>query len=581
MSKAPSYRVLALDASAEVRADLANMLSAPRETEDDVEAGPLADDGFVGLFACLAPPAGFPEVDLVLTGSATGALEAVEAAQQTREPFAVAFIELRQNDLEADLQLLEAIRAADADIHLVLLAAAAGPHPLTVAQRVPPVDQLFYLQKPFHSFEVQQLMMSLASRWRAERSRGSMTLGSGDVTGLAGAATAWEGLPGGLIVFDRRDRLVSANPSVQNLLPELSDLLAPGTPYDQLQGEIARRLLPEDTLFLEEAWVKDRLEWHAKSGGVTDLRLRGGRWLLLAEGNGPLGETYCLYFDITGLKRRDQNRASSQRVRQVADALEAFCGELALAADDSGVMTVKDLDRRLFRPASSVSGRKAEAISSNAALAELGQKLRIVTQAMPFLPESLRLDSLVGELVREKLEGLPPEIQLEVVSGAGLWPVDADPALIRATISELIDNALAAMSGKGNITLETENLRLNRDFVASRPALMQGDYVLLVVRDEGVGMTAEQVDRAFNPFFTSVGHAEHPGLGLSMAHGAISQSGGHLEIESEPDRGTSVHLFLPRAKAGTAETREDQDPGPKSEVAPKEDLPESDPNIIR
>jgi len=577
MTKSPLSRVLVLDSTAALRADYRDLLCRPDgaappaadgdpkdgDTKETLEATAAADDDFAELFGCLAPPPGFPAVDLVLAEDAAAALAAVKAGRAARKAFAVAFVELRATDLESDLRLLEAMRAADPDLLLVAMSADTAPHPLEVAQRVPPVEQIFYLQKPFHPYEIQNLVMALTARWHSERMRG----GPAAARAGAGPQGGLDVLPCGLVVFDRRDCLVTANSRLRALLPEIEELLVPGLPYETLQQEIARRLLPEDTLFLEDAWVKERLEWHAKSGGVIDQRLSGGRWLILAESGGPLGETYCLYLDVSGLRRRDQNRAAGQRLRQVAEALEAFSGALAAAADDDGRLPVKDLDRRLFRPV--VQGGAAlqagEAPSDdgdgNRVLAALGRKLRIVTQATPFLAEPLRLDRLVAALLADKRDELSDNVEVEAVAGAGLWDVDADRALIRTALNELLDNALAATGSRGRIVIETENQRLDRDFVASRPALTQGDYVHLAIRDEGTGMTAEQSERAFVPFCggqvaSGPQAAEaHLGLGLSIALGAVSQSGGHLEIESQPDRGTALHLYLPRAKLGGAAAR--------------------------
>ena len=545
MVKPPSYRVLVFDESSQVLADYSDVLSR----RDDALAAVPEQESVDALFDCLSPPSGFPPVDLQLTSSVADTLEAVENGLGQRNPFSLAFIELPPDAVEQSLQLIERIRAIDPDIHFVLVSTMAVPHPLEVAERIPPLDQMFYLQKPFHAFEVQQFVMALTARWRAERSRNVLKQGALGAQAIGSSPATWEGVPGGLMIFDRRDRLVSANAQVKGLLPELFDLMEPGTPYDEVQTEIARRLLPDDTVYLEEAWVKERLEWHAKSGGVIDQRLRGGRWLLLVEGSGSSGETYCLFFDISGLKRRDQNRATSQKVWQIAKALEAFCGKLSSASNEAGELMVKELDKKLFGSSRPDSGEPHTMPPPNAPLEELSRKLRVITQVNPLLTERLRLDAVVNDLVRDKAASLPPEVELEVVAGAGLWEVMAATALTRTTIEELIDNALAQIDGPGRILVETENLRLDRDFVSSRPALTQGDYVHLTVRDDGAGMTTEHAERAFSPFFTSHAEEGRLGLGLSMALGYINQSGGHIEIEAAPDIGTSVHIYLPRAKA--------------------------------
>ncbi|MCZ6474178.1 MAG: ATP-binding protein, partial [SAR324 cluster bacterium] len=106
-------------------------------------------------------------------------------------------------------------------------------------------------------------------------------------------------------------------------------------------------------------------------------------------------------------------------------------------------------------------------------------------------------------------------------------------------------NARDAMPRGGKLTIKTQN------WVGAPPDSGQddpdgwGQFVMLSVTDTGCGMTSEVRDRAFEPFYTTKGMAQHSGLGLSMVHGFVNQSGGFVEIETEVDVGTSVKMFLP------------------------------------
>ena len=239
MVKPPSYRVLVFDESSQVLADYSDVLSR----RDDALAEAPDQESVDALFACLSPPSGFPPVDLQLTSRTAETFEAVENGLSQRNPFSLAFIELPPDAVEQSLQLIERIRAIDPDIHFVLVSTMAVPHPLEVAERIPPLDQMFYLQKPFHAFEVHQFVMALTARWRAERSRNVLKQGVLEGQAIGSSPATWEGMPGGLMIFDRRDRLVSANAQVKALLPELFDLMEPGTPYLEVQAEIARSLV--------------------------------------------------------------------------------------------------------------------------------------------------------------------------------------------------------------------------------------------------------------------------------------------------------------------------------------------------
>jgi CheY-like chemotaxis protein len=106
-------------------------------------------------------------------------------------------------------------------------------------------------------------------------------------------------------------------------------------------------------------------------------------------------------------------------------------------------------------------------------------------------------------------------------------------------------NARDAMTEGGTLTIETSNVT-SRGEDDDIPA---GDFVLLLVADTGVGMTAEVLERAVEPFFTTKNLGHGTGLGLSMVYGFVKQSGGHVKIESAPNRGTRVRLYLPRSDA--------------------------------
>ena len=103
------------------------------------------------------------------------------------------------------------------------------------------------------------------------------------------------------------------------------------------------------------------------------------------------------------------------------------------------------------------------------------------------------------------------------------------------------------MGEQGKLVVETENVRLNREFVAARPGLSTGDHVRLSVSDSGPGMSQELAERAFNPFYTTQEDEGRLGLGLSVAYGFAIQSGGYIEIDASEFGGALVSLYFPRA----------------------------------
>jgi two-component system CheB/CheR fusion protein len=120
-----------------------------------------------------------------------------------------------------------------------------------------------------------------------------------------------------------------------------------------------------------------------------------------------------------------------------------------------------------------------------------------------------------------------------------------DRNLFESAVLNLVLNARDAMPNGGVVTIETVALESADDIPGD---LRNGDYVHVCVRDTGVGMAKDVLDRAFDPFFTTKGLGKGTGMGLSMVYGFAKQSGGHVSIDSKPGQGTAVHLYLPIAR---------------------------------
>lgn len=153
-----------------------------------------------------------------------------------------------------------------------------------------------------------------------------------------------------------------------------------------------------------------------------------------------------------------------------------------------------------------------------------------------------RLVTGIEELIRRTVG---PQITLEVVTAAGLWPTLIDASQLENALLNLCINARDAMPEGGRITIETANKWLD-DRAAKERDLPPGQYLALCVTDTGTGMTPDVIARAFEPFFTTKPLGQGTGLGLSMVYGFVRQSGGQVRIYSEEGRGTTMCLYLPR-----------------------------------
>ncbi|HYI40360.1 MAG TPA: ATP-binding protein [Allosphingosinicella sp.] len=195
--------------------------------------------------------------------------------------------------------------------------------------------------------------------------------------------------------------------------------------------------------------------------------------------------------------------------------------------------------------------------------AKLTQHLLAFARRQPLQPKLLEINRLIREISDMLRRTLGEQVELEAVLGAGLWSVEADPVQLENAILNLAVNARDAMAQGGRLTIETHNASLDDSYVEDVPeGLRPGQYVMIAVSDTGCGMTADTQRKVFEPFFTTKEVGKGTGLGLSQVYGFVRQSGGHVRIYSEVEVGTSVKIYLPRARAGVLAEQPDMRPEP-------------------
>ena len=144
------------------------------------------------------------------------------------------------------------------------------------------------------------------------------------------------------------------------------------------------------------------------------------------------------------------------------------------------------------------------------------------------------------------------DIDLQIVAGEGLWNVKIDPSQMDQVLVNLATNARDAIPDVGTITVRTSNVTVDEERCRTRVGLAPGEYVLLTVSDTGAGMDEATRERVFEPFFTTKPEGKGTGLGLATVYGIVKQNRGFIDVHSEPGRGTTFEVYLPRF-AGEAE----------------------------
>jgi PAS domain S-box-containing protein len=173
-----------------------------------------------------------------------------------------------------------------------------------------------------------------------------------------------------------------------------------------------------------------------------------------------------------------------------------------------------------------------------------GQLLAFSRQQM-LRPEVVNVDSLAGDTMKSLAKTLGEDIRLSVMPCGDLWNIRVDTGQFQQALLNLVLNARDAMPQGGQLTIETGNIVLDEDFVRRHAGASAGRYLVLTVSDTGAGIAPEVLDHLFEPFFTIKPVGKGTGLGLAMVHGFVAQSGGFIEVQSQPGQGTAFRLYFP------------------------------------
>jgi len=178
--------------------------------------------------------------------------------------------------------------------------------------------------------------------------------------------------------------------------------------------------------------------------------------------------------------------------------------------------------------------------------ADLTRQLLAFARKQTVAPQTLDLNATVAGMLKILRRLIGENIELVWLPGGQLWPVKIDPSQVDQLLANLCVNARDAIDGTGTITIETANITLDEAHCAEHPDASPGDFATLSIHDTGCGMDAQTVEHLFEPFFTTKTVGQGTGLGLATVYGIVRQNQGFIDIDSEPGRGTTFRICLPR-----------------------------------
>jgi two-component system, cell cycle sensor histidine kinase and response regulator CckA len=202
--------------------------------------------------------------------------------------------------------------------------------------------------------------------------------------------------------------------------------------------------------------------------------------------------------------------------------------------------------------------------------ATLVRQLLAFSRRQTLRPQVLDLGDALSDLTMLLRRLIGEKVKLDLVHGRDLWPVKVDVSQFEQVIVNLAVNARDAMPEGGKLTVRTANLTSEEAARLAYKGMPAAEYVRIDITDTGTGIPADIVDKIFEPFFSTKEVGKGTGLGLSTVYGIVKQTGGFIYVESEADKGTSFHIFLPRHHP-------EQEVQPDTPAATREPSPEAKP----
>jgi two-component system, cell cycle sensor histidine kinase and response regulator CckA len=347
-----------------------------------------------------------------------------------------------------------------------------------------------------------------------------------------------------IAVVDTKGRRLYNSPSYEKILGYKAHELGETTAGDQIHSEDREKVL-KAAADARSTGVGTSLEYRMrhKDGSWRTLESRASTILK----GGQVEKLVIVNRDVTERKHLEEQFRQSQKMEAVgrlsggvAHDFNNLLGVIIGYGEIVQEGTAEDSPLRTCIDEILKAGHRAGALT---------RQLLAFSRQQVMDPRVLDLNVVVKDMEKMLKRLIGEDVQLKTALDPALMRIKADQGQIEQVIMNLAVNARDAMLNGGELRLNTSNFYMDEDFIRRYPyPVLVGDYVLLTVSDNGAGMDATTRARVFEPFFTTKEKGKGTGLGLSMVYGVVKQSGGYIEVVSEPGAGATFKIYLPKVE---------------------------------
>jgi signal transduction histidine kinase/CHASE3 domain sensor protein len=353
--------------------------------------------------------------------------------------------------------------------------------------------------------------------------------------------------PVGIVLYDTDRRVVRVNAAIEGItaLPSLDHIGK--TVYEFMSDDIAEVAdsAIERVLETKVPITNVPLSGATRSDMMKERHFLASYFPVTLPGNHEGAASLVL--ETTQYRRLEEQLLQSQKM----EAVGRLAGGVAHDFNNmlTAIMSYGELLLSDMAPDSQQRADMTEIVKAAEKATALTKKLLAFSRQQVLRPETVDINATVEGLRKMMRRLTGNDIELSLRLAANLWTVAADPTELERVIMNLVLNSRDAMPGHGNLIIETSNVTIDEDYASAHADTTPGPYVMISVSDTGAGMTREVREKLFEPFFTTKEKGKGTGLGLPSVYGIVKQSGGFVWVYSEPGKGTTFKVYLPKSEA--------------------------------